>query len=285
VSLSLFRDRYGESGVRLVKVSRRGDRHEVKDLTVDVAVAGEFDATYITGDNRKILPADSMKNTVYALAEKHGGGEIEEFALALTQYFIVEHEQLSEVTATVKEHRWSRIAAGGRPHDTAFSRNGDDKRIALATRTRDGCVVEAGIEDLLILKTKHSGFEGYLHDRFTTLRETDDRLLAAVLNARWRYGWGELPYGLHWQQVRQVILDTFAEHDSRSLQHTLYAMAQAGLEQCPPIVEIHFSLHHRQHLLADLTPFGLANENAVFVPSLEPFGIVEATVRREELPG
>lgn len=283
MSVTLSHSRYGESGVRLVKINRRGDRHEVKDLTVDIAVEGDFAASHVSGDNRKIVPADTMKNTVYALAGKHGGGEIEEFALALTQHFLLEHPQLTEATVTVKEDRWTRIPISGRPHDTAFSRGGDEKRVTNVRRAPDSVVIESGIEDLLLLKTGNSGFAGYIHDRYTTLRENESRVLATVLNARWRYGWAELPYGLHWQQVRQVILGTFAEHDSRSMHHTLFAMAQAALEQSPPITEIRFWLPNRPHLLVDLTPFGLTNEDEVFIATDEPHAMIEARVRREEL--
>ena len=282
MTLRLSHNRYGEAGVRLLRLIHRGDRHEIRDLAVDVALEGDFRATHLTGDNRDIVQAQSMKNAVYALAGRHAGGELEEFALALTHHFMLEHEQVAEATVTVKEHRWGRIAIGGRPRDQAFSRTGEEKRVARVRRTRDAAAVEAGIEDLPVMNTRQTEFEGHRPDPYAD-PEPPDRLLAAVLNARWRYGWGEVPFGLHWQQVRQVILDTFAEHDGRSMQHTLYAMAQAALEQCPPITEIRFRLPHRRHLLADLTPFGLRNENEVFVVTEEPYGVVEATVRREDV--
>jgi urate oxidase len=282
MSFTLSDNSHGAAGIRVLRVLRRGDRHEVRDLEVDIALAGDFRATHVAGDNRDILPADSMKNAVYALAGRHGGGEVEEFALALTHHFLLEQDAVTAVTVTVREHRWARIAISGRPHDHAFSRGGDGRRVARVRRTRDALVVEAGIDELALLKTKHSGFQGYLRDRYTTLAETSDRVLATVLEAHWRYGWAEVPFGLHWQQVRQVILGTFAEHDSRSVQHTLYAMAQAALEQCPPIAEIRFRLAHRRHEPADLTRFGLENDNEVLVAA-EGVGIIEAVVRREDI--
>jgi urate oxidase len=283
MTLSLGPNRYGESGVRLVRLLRRGDRDELRDLTVDITLEGDFVATHLTGDNRKIVPADTMKNTVYALASRHGSGDIEDFALALTHHFILEHDQITQVSVLVRERLWSRIAISGRPHDHAFSRSGDEKRVTRVRRTRAEVSIESGIEDLLVLKTRGAGFEGYVRDRYTTLPESGDRMLATVLNARWRYGWAEVPFTLHWQQVRQVVLGTFAEHDSRSMQHTLYAMAQAALEQCPPITEIRFRMPHRPHLLVDLSPFGLSNDNEVFIASDRPFAMIEATVRREEI--
>lgn len=283
MSLTLSDDRYGAAGIRVLRVLRRGDRHEVRDLEVDIALEGDFRATHLTGDNRAILPADSMKNAVYALAGRHGGGEVEEFALALTHHFVLEHDPVTAATVTVREHRWARISISGRPHDHAFSRGGDERRVARVRRTGEAVVVEAGIEALPLLKTKQAGFRGFLHDRYTTLPETGDRLLATVLESNWRYGWPEVPFGLHWQQVRQVILGTFAEHDSRSVQHTLYAMAQAALEQCPPIAEIRFRLAHRRHEPADLSAFGIENDNEVFVLAAEGEGVIEAVVKREDI--
>jgi urate oxidase len=282
MSLELSHSRYGESGVRVLRLTRRGDRHEIKDLTVDIVVECDFDDTHVTGDNRRILPADTMKNTVYALAGKHASGEIEEFALALSHHFILEHDQLSSVEVTVREHRWSRIPFGGKPHDYAFSHGGDEKRTTTVQRTREKVIVESGIEELRVLKTRRVGYEGYLRDRYTTLPETGDGILATILDVSWRYGWIEIPFGLHWQQVREVVLSTFAEHVGRSVQHTLYAMAQAALEQCPPIAEIRLRMPSQPHVLVDLQAFGLTNEGEVYQIADEPAGVVEATVRREE---
>lgn len=282
MSLTLERDRYGESSVRVVRLTRRGDRHELKDLTVHIAVQGDLVESQLSGDDRSLLPSDAMKNAVYALAGKHAGGEIEDFALALTHQFVLEHEQLSEATVTIEELRWARIAIGGKPHDRAFSRSGDEKRTTMARRTRAQTVVESGIEELRILKSGRAGFDGYVRDRYTTTDPTPGGILAATLSAHWRYGWTEIPFGLHWQQVREVILSTFAEHGGGSAQHALYAMAQAALEQCPPIAEIRLRLIEHPHALADLSAFGLTNDNEVFVASEEPFGVVEATVRRGE---
>lgn len=283
MSASLFHSRYGESGVRVVRVIRRGDRHEIKDLSLDITLEGDFVASHVEGDNRNVLPGVSMKNAVYALAGKHGAGEIEDFALALTHHFLLEHPRLAVAAVAVKEHRWSRIASRGRPHDHAFSRNGEEKRVTHVRRTPDTVQVDAGIEDVVLLKTAGLGFEGYLHDRYTPMHDSGNPIVATTLNTRWRYGWTEIPYGLHWQQVRQVVLDTFAEHDSRSPQHMLFAMAQAALEQCPPITEIRFRVPARHHVVADLSPFGLENDNEVFVAMDEPHAVIEATVRREEL--
>jgi len=285
MSLSLSDSRYGRSGIRLLKLNRRGDRHEMRDLTVDVALEGDFGASHREGDNRAILPTDSMENAVYALARDHAGGEIETFALELTRHFLAEGEQIARVRVRVAEHPWTRIETGGRPQNHAFARGATDRRIAMAERSRADRtpLVEAGIEGLQVMKTRGAGFSGYLKDRYTTLPESDERILSAELNAMWRYGWPEIPYAAHYRQVRQVILDTFAEHDSRSVQHTLYAMARAALEQVPPLVEVHLRLPSQPPRPVDLTPFGMENTGEVYRPAEEPHGVMEAVVRRDDL--
>jgi len=285
MSLSLADSRYGRSGIRLLKLTRRGDRHEVRDLTVDVALEGDFAASHREGDNRAILPTDSMQNAVFALARDHADGAIEEFALELTRHFLADRDQVERVRVRVAQHPWTRIETGGRPQNHAFARGGTDRRIAVAERSRGDRtpVVDAGIEAMHLMKTRGAGFAGYLKDRYTTLSESDERILSAELNALWRYGWPEIPYAEHYRQVRQVILDTFAEHDSRSVQHTLYAMARAALEQVPPLIEVRLRLLSQPPLSVDLTPFAMENTGEVFRPAEEPHGVVEAVVRRDDL--
>lgn len=285
MSLGLFDSRYGRSGVRLMKLTRRGDRHEVKELTVDVAFEGDFRASHTEGDNRNILPTDSMQNAVYALARDHAAGEIEAFALHLTRHFLEAHPQIAGASVHITEHPWNRIEIGGRPVGHAFARGGSERRTTTVTRARgeDDPTVLAGIEGLLLLRTRGAGFTGYRKDRYTTLEEKDERILAAELNAQWRYGWGEVPWGLHWRQVRQEILSLFAEHESRSVQHTLFAMGRTILELCPPILEIRLRLPSRPPRAVDLSPFGMENTDEVFVPTDEPQGLMEAVVRRNEL--
>jgi urate oxidase len=285
LSLGLFDSRYGRSGVRLLKLTRRVDRHEVKDLTVGVAFEGDFRASHTEGDNRNILPTDSMQNAVYALARDHASGEIEAFALHLTRHFLDAHPHVSSARVDITEHPWTRIEIAGRPAGHAFARAGVERRTATVSRTRgeDDPTVLAGIEGLLLLRTRGAGFSGYRRDRYTTLEETDERILAAELNAEWRYGWGEVPWGLHWRQVRQEILSLFAEHESRSVLHTLYAMGRSILELCPPILEIRLRLPSRPPRPVDLSPFGMENTDEVFVPTEEAQSLVEAVVRRDEL--
>ncbi len=275
---------YGKSGIRLVQVARRGDRHEVQDLTVAVRLEGEFGAAHVAGDNAAILPTDTMKNTVYALAAGRAPGPIEVFARDLAGHFVSTHAPVARARVEIVERAWEQLETGGRPHGSAFRRPGGETRLAIATAGRGGeDAIEAGLDDLVILKTSRSGFAGFARDRFTTLRDTDDRLLATALRAVWAYTAADVAFSALRAGIRQTLLDTFAEHDSRSVQHTLYAMGEAVLERHAEVREIRLTMPNLHHLPVDLAPFGLPNENAVFVATEEPYGLIEATVTREKM--
>ena len=273
---------YGKSAVRLVKVVRRGGRHEIRDLTVDMALEGDFEAAHSAGDNSRVLPTDTMKNTVYAKAREMPVGECEEFAMLLADHLLDAAPAATTVHVNVAEHEWQRIETEERPHDHAFVRGAEDVRIAHVSLTRGQTpTITAGIEGLVVLKSARSAFTGYPRDRYTTLAETDDRILATSISTRWRYGAGASSFGTLWTAIRQVLLKTFADHDSRSVQHTLYAMASAVLEECGDVDEIRITMPNKHHLLVDLAPFGLTNPNEIFVPTDEPYGLIEAIIRRE----
>jgi len=282
MAVVLGQNNYGKQRIRLVKVMRRPDRHDVKDLTVDVAFEGEYQAVHTAGDNATVLPTDTMKNTVYALARLHPVARIEAFGRTLAEHFLQATEHVQRVRVRIAAHPWQRLPFGGGGHHHAFVRGSGERRIALVTGSRREVRVEAGIEDLEVLKTTGSAFEGYQKDRYTTLPETSDRIFATAVSARWRYDRAVVDYDARFDAVRTALLETFAEHDSRSVQHTLYAMGQAALDASPEIGEIRLSLPNRHHLLADLARMGLDNPNEVFVATSEPFGLIEATLRRSD---
>jgi urate oxidase len=271
---------YGKSRVRLVKVSRREGRHELRDLTVSIRLEGEFEDAHVRGDNRDVLPTDTMKNTVYAVARQVEIDAIEEFARVLATHFLPENPVVHRARVTIREHGWNRIPLGGRPHPHAFVRGSDEMDVATVTAEGESVRTESGIDELRVLKTTGSGFEGYPRDRYTTLRETSDRVLATAMRVRWTYGLTEISHSEIRARVRESMLETFAEHESRSVQHTAYAMGEAVLERCPEIDAIAFSLPNKHHLVVDLTPFGLDNPNEIFVATEEPYGLIEAIVRR-----
>jgi urate oxidase len=277
---------YGKSGIRLVKVTRRPDRHDLKDVTVAVRLEGDFDKAHTVGDNSAVLPTDTMKNTVYALASEHSLEELESFGLVLARHFVQSHPPVSRARVEISEHLWERVDVSGRPHRHAFRRAGEETRLARIALDRGGKPsVEAGIENLVILKTAQSGFAGFPRDRYTTLKETGDRILATALSAVWSYVEPENSFNLLWNAVRRTLLETFADHESNSVQHTLDAMGEAVLERHAEVRQVRLTMPNKHHLPVDLTPFGLPNENAIFVATEEPYGLIEATMSRSSSAG
>ena len=271
---------YGKSGIRLVKILRRKGRHDFRDLTVAVRLEGDFEAAHVAGDNSAVLPTDTMKNTVYALAKDHFDRDIESFGLFLTEHFVTRNPNVSRARVEISERPWERLTVDGRPHPHAFSRPGGERRIARVLRTRQGAIVEAGLEDLTLAKSTQSGFSGFRKDGFTTLKETQDRILATAVKASWTYAGAPADFDRAFQGIRGTMLETFAAHDSASVQHTLYAMGEAVLEHHAEVVEVRLSLPNKHHIPVDLSPFGLENRNEIFVATEEPFGVIEATIRR-----
>jgi urate oxidase len=276
----LARSAYGKSKVRLVQVSRRGDMHDLRDLTVAIRFEGDYDESYAAGDNTAVLPTDTMKNTVYAIAAEHQVTEPEPFGLTLGRHFLDRNPRLRRVRVDFKVHPWSRIPVGDREHGHAFVRQGSEVRTARVICDRRQAKVEAGITGLVVLKSSQSAFSGYLRDEYTTLAETRDRLLATALTATWMYGAGDVDFAPTWRTVRHTLLETFAEHDSRSLQHTLHAMGQAVLDRADSVTAIRLVMPNKHHLPVDLSPFGLENRNEIFVATDAPYGLIEATLVR-----
>jgi urate oxidase len=271
-------NRYGKSRIRLVKVRRSPDAHQIVDLTLEVQLEGAFDPVYIDGDNASCLATDTMKNTVYALARQDPIVHVETFALRLAEHFVAV-PKVSRVRISAIESPWARLSAGGRPHPHAFVQPGGEQWTAVVTRDAAETSITSGVTNLVLLKTSESGFSGFPRDRYTTLPETDDRILATSLTATWTYRAGASDFAAR-DRVRAALVETFAGHQSRSVQHTLYAMGEAALAACVDVTETTLTLPNRHHLLVDLKPFGLDNPNEVFVATDQPFGLIEATVRR-----
>ncbi len=272
MAAALTWNRYGKSSIRLVKVRRAAEPHEIVDLTIDVALEGAFEKVYTDGDNAGCLATDTMKNTVYAFAKDDPIEHIESFASTLTEYF----SQKPGVTLAriqVAEHPWSRLDAH------AFVRSGDEEWTSLVLRNGRRTSVAAGVRGLTVLKTTDSAFSGFPRDRYTTLPETRDRILATSITATWNYADGFLDFGQR-SAVRSALLKTFATHKSESVQQTLYAMGEAALAACDAVVDVQLSLPNRHHLLVDLAPFGLENRNEIFVATDQPYGLIEARVSR-----
>jgi urate oxidase len=278
--MNLTQTSYGKSRIRLVRVTRHGDRHEVRDLTVAIAFAGSYDSSYTDGDNSDVLPTDTMKNTVYALAARDGVGEPETFAVSLGQHFIGRNPKLESVTVDILDHTWGKIRIGDRVHGQSFVRQGPETRTARVVTNHRGSLITAGIADLIIMKTSHSAFEGYPRDEFTTLPETKDRLFVTSLTTTWTYSDTEIEFDAMFRGVRTALLEAFAQHDSLSVQHTLYAMGQVVLDTIDAVGSIRLEMPNRHHVPIDLTKFGMENRNEVFAATEEPHGLITATLSR-----
>ena len=271
-------NRYGKSRVRLVKISRSRDPHEVVDLTIDVQLEGAFDAVYVDGDNSACLATDTMKNTVYALARRDPIASVEAFALRLADHFAAQ-PAVARARISAFEHRWDRLAVDGRPHPHAFAQPGGEQWTTVVTRDAHGADVVSGLTNLVVMKTTDSAFAGFPRDGLTTLPEAGDRILATSITASWRYRAPTIDFSAR-DRVRRALVETFAAHISLSAQHTLYAMGEAALAACPEVTEITLTLPNRHHLLVDLQPFGMDNPNEIFVATDQPYGLIEATIRR-----
>lgn len=273
---------YGKARVRLTRVERHADRHDLHQVTVNIRLAGDYGAAYTEGDNRDVLPTDTMKNTVYALARRQPFAHVEELGLRLGRHFLGRAPKVERVFLDLAEQPWTRMTVDGAPHPHAFVGGGGEEATASVAVDRERETVVSGLRGLAVLKTTGSGFAGFFRDEYTTLPETGDRILATLITASWRCrGAGDgFDYGALRKGVRERLLAAFAGHDSRSVQHTLYAMGEAVLAAHPELLDIHLSLPNQHHLPVDLAPLGLDNPNLVFVPVDEPHGVIEATVRR-----
>ena len=271
---------YGKSGIHLVKVARRRGQHEIVDVTVAVRFEGDFAAAHRDGDNSAVLPTDTMKNTVYALAKDHPIADIESFGLDLAKHFLSGNPVVSRVVIDLSQRRWERLPIAGAPHPHAFERAGEEERTTRVTAERSGERVESGLDRLRILKSAHSAFTGFRKDRYTTLKEADDRIFATAVKARWLYARTDVAFGALRDSIRETLLSTFADHASASVQHTLHAMGESVLARHGEVSQIRLTLPNKHHLLVDLSPFGLTNENEIFVATEEPYGLIEATLKR-----
>ena len=273
-------NQYGKAEVRVVKITRDTARHEIEDLNVTSQLRGDFAAAHLSGDNSHVVATDTQKNTIFAFA-RDGIGSPEAFLLRLADHFTGSFDWVTGGRWEAESFAWHRIHAHGAEHDHSFVRSGQEIRTAVVVADGDNRHVIAGLKDLTVLKTTESGFEGYPKDRYTTLPETSDRILATDVAARWRYDRAGVDYNAAYESVRALLLEAFAEKYSAALQATLFDMGERVLQRHPEIAEIRFSMPNKHHFVVDLSPFGLDNPNEVFYAADRPYGLIEATVTRE----
>jgi urate oxidase len=271
MNVRLGANQYGKAETHLVRVYHEGEVHALRDLTVSVALSGDFEAVHVSGDNASVLATDTQKNTVYAFAKEAPIGEPEAFALRLGRHFL--GGAVTRARVEVTEAPWTRIGAH------AFTQSARELRFAAAVCEAEASWLVSGLSDLVVLKTTDSEFHGFPRDRYTTLQETSDRVLATAVSARWRH-----PGDASFADARAALVETFAGHHSLSLQQTLYAMGSAVLDTCPTVAEIRLSMPNKHHFVVDLSPFGLSNENEVFHADDRPYGLIEGAVVRDGAP-
>jgi urate oxidase len=278
---------YGKAEIRLVHVDRSTARHVLRDLNVSTVLRGDFSAAHLRGDNAPIIATDTQKNTAYAFAREFGIGQLERYAHRLGQHFLDDFPWVTGAEIEIDEYSWSRIAsADGAAHDHAFVKSTEEKRHTTVTLDGDDVVVVSGLRDLVVLKTTASEFSGFPRDRYTTLPETDDRILATAVDADWRYADldPEFDFDVSYLAIRAAMLDVFANLHSLALQQTLFEMGRAAIETCPAISEISLTMPNKHHFVVDLSPFGMDNPNVVFHADDRPYGKIEATVVNDLLP-
>jgi urate oxidase len=275
MAITLGPNRYGKAEIRLAHVDRSTAEHVLTDLNVSVALAGDLDAAHTAGDNSTVLPTDTQKNTVYAFAAEHGVGAIEEFGLRLGRHFVTT-PSITRAVVAIEAYPWRRLG----PH--SFQRDGGEVRTARVTVGEQTHVV-SGVTDMVLMNTTDSEFVNFLRDRYTTLPDATDRILATSVTAAWRHTATGADWDASYRQARQAMVDAFTGTYSRALQETLYAMGRAVLERDDGLAEVRLALPNRHHFLVDTAPFGLPNDGAVFHADDRPYGLIEGTVHRDDI--
>jgi urate oxidase len=278
--IELAATRYGKARVHVVRVFRpAGGQHVVRDVVVRLALEGDFDGAHTTGDNSLVVATDTMKNTCYVMAKDHLGGALEEYGRALASHFLG-FAQVERATAWLAERRWLPMTTSGGPASDAFVRTGDFVRTAQVAVTRDAVAIEAGVEELVVMKTARSAFAGFPREGYTSLADTDDRIMATRVTCTWRYAPGDHDWDAMHVRVMTVFRDIFAEHFSPSVQASIWIIGKAILDAEPSLDEISMTLPNLHHWQYDIGQFGLPNDFEVFVATDEPHGLIEATIRR-----
>lgn len=282
MKIKLIQDSYGKSAVRVAKITRFADYHEFKEVHVNIQLEGNFETVYTEGVNSIVLPTDTMKNTIFALAKEHPLNTLEDFGLFVADYFLKNNPQVLKIRLDLTQINWQRLAIKGERHPHSYIGGSNEKATAHVQATRESVHLQAGIKDLRVLKTTNSGFENYVVDKFTTLLPTADRILATEFESVWHYA---TTHGHDFQtirdKIRENLLESFANHHSLSVQHTLYAMGEKVLTYVETVSEISFKMPNLHYLLLNMKPFDMENKNEVFIASGDAFGYITGTLRRE----
>ncbi len=283
--VQLAAHRYGKSRIRLMRVTRHETHHDLDDWTVEVLLTGDFAEVFTEGDNSRIIATDTMKNTVYFLARQSKADSMEAFAQELIDFLLSRNPQVTGAEVLIESHLWKRLTVKGEPYPTAFMKGSDERQTTHVSRVQGAAFsLRSGFDQMTVLKTAQSGFVGFIRDELTTLPETTDRLFGTAVTAEWSYTAAVLSDAVDYNKVRhhlrERMITTFAQHESLSVQQTLYAMAESALQHTPLIDQVFLRMPNKHNLLVDLGRIGSDNPNHIFVPTDEPHGTIEAMVRR-----
>jgi urate oxidase len=276
----LIRNRYGKGRVRVMRIHRDGERHEVSQLSIKVIVEGDFARTYTEADNSDSVSTDTIKNIVNVVARENTGLCPEELCQVLAKKYLYLYPQVASVVVTAHETRWNRLSFGGEPHPHSFVLDGNGKPTAEVTATREGSVLTSGIDGFTFMKSTQSGWANYVKDAYTTLPETSDRMCATAMAASWKWSAKPRDYPASNARILATVLEVFGTTYSASVQDSLYRMGEAALAAVPEISEISMACPNMHFIPINLSAFGLDNNNDVFLPTDEPHGQIECTVGR-----
>lgn len=280
-TFELSHNAYGKSENRLVRIVRDSPRHEIRDVTVDVRLWGDFEHVYLDGSNEEIPATDTMKNTIFALGKTDfSTGSIEDFGKTLVRHFVATSPRVERAKVHLVEHPWQRIPDDAAGSDHTWVRGSSGDHVAWVEGDGDTFTVKGGLDDLFVLKSTASGFVGFERTAYTSLAETDDRILATIITAEWTYSDEVEDYQESWDAIRDIIVRRFADHYSDSVQQGIYNMGTAVLEARPEVLDVTIELPNKHHLVVDLDRFGIENNNEVFIATQDPFGLITGTVRR-----
>ena len=278
--MALLQKTYGKDGVRVMRIDRKPDRHEVHELTVRAMVTGRFDGAFTEADNSTSVATDTVKNVINIVARENLSAGNEIFCAAVAKKLLDTYPDVDGATVTAHETKWSRLVVDGKPHTHSFLLDSNGKPFAKVVASRTGMTTESGISGFTFLKSTESGWEHYIHDQFTTIPETHDRMAATAMEASWRWSSAPSSYEAANATILSELLKVFATTYSYSVQDSLYRMGTAALAAVPEMSDISMACPNKHYLLINLSSFGLENANQVFTATDDPHGQIECTVGR-----
>lgn len=278
--MPLMAARYGKERVRVLRLARDGEHHVPRELTLSVMLTGAFDPAWTEGDNRACIATDSVKNIVNVTAARHLAADAEGFVTAVAQVLLDTYPQVEAVSIEAEETRWKRHLVDGVPHGHTFTRDGNGFGFVGLGASRAGSSLHSGLRGFTFMKTTQSGWSGFVDDGYRTLPDTEDRIAATSMDATWTWSGTPPDYAAANARILATMLTVFGTTYSRGVQDSMYRMGEAVLAEVADLAAITFVMPNKHYLPVDLKPFGLANAGAVFLPTDEPYGRIEATVSR-----